>query len=491
MAEHKTISPQDGPQYAFLSTNADVAIYGGGAGGGKSWALLADAARYHYDDKYGECGAVIFRRTTPQIKNEGGLWDESLEFYAPWKPKSNQVDLSHTFANGFKISFSHLQYEKDKLNWQGAQIAVMGFDELTHFTETQFNYMMSRNRSKCPVRPYIRATCNPDSNSWLVVGKEGWGSGLISWWVDDAGYPIKERSGVLRWSIRVNGERLWADTKDELLERFPEIPPKSFTFIPSKLQDNKILMDKDPDYLANLYAQDEVDQAALLHGNWRAVREGLVFKDEHFGSYEGDKPILWMDRVVLVADTASTADKDADFTVFQAWGLRGKNAYLLDQVRGQWEIDQLFREGITFFNKFNGKAHGTNILRVKFYVENKNSGTQLLQHLMGKGYAVEAIQRGKCKYWESGAKAGMPKDISQGNMEERARHTLSLFGDNVKLPLTATKWTDAKFVGAYKAEFSNFAYDTDTTDDQISVTLDALHKLLGGGGSSAMSILGG
>ena len=62
--------PQPGPQEMFLATPADIAIYGGSAGGGKTWGLLIEAARHHRRQGY---GAVIFRRTYPEITNEGGL----------------------------------------------------------------------------------------------------------------------------------------------------------------------------------------------------------------------------------------------------------------------------------------------------------------------------------------------------------------------------------------------------------------------------------
>jgi len=68
------IGPQPGPQELFLSTPADICIYGGAAGGGKSFGLLLEALRHIDNPQY---GAVIFRRTYPEIMNKGGLWDES------------------------------------------------------------------------------------------------------------------------------------------------------------------------------------------------------------------------------------------------------------------------------------------------------------------------------------------------------------------------------------------------------------------------------
>jgi hypothetical protein len=148
------IGPQPGPQTQFLSTSADIAIYGGAAGGGKTFAELLEPLR-HIGNK--DFGAVIFRRTTPQITNEGALWDESGKLYPMLGAKPNQNELFWRFPSGATVSFAHLEHDKTVLNWQGSQIPLICFDELTHFTQKQFWYMVSRNRSMCGVRPYIGA----------------------------------------------------------------------------------------------------------------------------------------------------------------------------------------------------------------------------------------------------------------------------------------------------------------------------------------------
>lgn len=121
---------------------------------------------------------------------------------------------------------------------------MIAFDELTHFTRKQFFYMMSRNRSVCGVRPYMRATCNPDPDSFVAK--------FIEWWMDDAGFPIPERSGVIRYFVVINDEVFWANSRDELAAAYAVNPAdaKSFTFIASSIFDNRILLAQDPGYLA-------------------------------------------------------------------------------------------------------------------------------------------------------------------------------------------------------------------------------------------------
>ena len=277
IVEGQTIMPQPGPQLQFLSTPADIAIYGGSAGGGKTWALLLEDLRHIHNPGF---GSVTFRRSTVQIRNEGGLWDESANLYPLAGAEPKEHVLTWKWPSGATSSFAHLEHDRTRLNWQGSQIPLIKFDELTHFTAMQFWYMVSRNRSMCGVRPYIRATCNPDADSWVAD--------LIAWWIDqETGLPIPERAGVLRWFVRVGEDLKWADHPQDLAcytmindagEQVP-IPPKSLTFIPAKLTDNKALMAADPGYMASLLALPLVERERLLGGNWKIrPAAGLYFQ---------------------------------------------------------------------------------------------------------------------------------------------------------------------------------------------------------------------
>lgn len=296
------LEPQPGPQTHFLSTPADIAIYGGAAGGGKSFGLLLDPLRHHNNRKF---GGTIFRRTAVQVRNEGGLWDESMNVYSLFRARPRESFLEWRFPSGMSMGFAHLEHDKDVFNWQGAQIPWMGFDELTHFTLQQFFYMLSRNRSTSGVKPKIRGTCNPDPDSWVRT--------FIDWWIGEDGFPIKERSGKLRWFIRRDDQFIWGDTPEDIYDiygRGPEIQPKSVTFIPSKLQDNKILMEKDPSYLANLLAQNRVDRMRLLDGNWNVrAAAGMMFQRQWFPIVDA-VPSGWI-RAVRFWDRAATKPSES------------------------------------------------------------------------------------------------------------------------------------------------------------------------------------
>lgn len=259
------LGPQPGPQTHFLSSVADIVIYGGAAGGGKSYALLLEPLRHKANEEF---AAVVFRRTSPQLTNPGGLWDEAEKMYPQTGGRMAKSDMEYHWEDGMKVAFRHMEHEKNKHDWQGAQVPLFLFDEVTHFTESQFTYMMSRNRSGSGVPGYMRGTCNPDPDSWVRV----W----IDWWIGEDGFPIPDRIGVIRWFIRLNDEMIWADTKEELIEKYQvpgarqedQILPKSFTFIPATIYDNQILLKNDPGYLASLKAMTRVERERLLGGNW-------------------------------------------------------------------------------------------------------------------------------------------------------------------------------------------------------------------------------
>lgn len=324
------LKPQPGPQEQFLATSADIAIYGGAAGGGKTYGLLLEPVRHVHNKDF---GAVIFRKNSTQITNEGGLWDTSLTIYPGIGAIPRDSKHDYVFPSGCSVSFRHLEYEKTVLDWQGSQIPFIGFDELTHFSKKQFFYMLSRNRSTCGVRPYIRATTNPDADSWVAE--------FIAWWIDQkTGYPIEERSGVIRWMLNINDEIRWFGTykeaKTEAKKISDLIEPKSVTFIPSKLEDNKALLDVDPGYMANLYALGSVEKERLLKGNWKIrATGGTKFKKEFFEIVD-DYPRKFK-KVCRYWDFAATKakpGKDPDWTVGTYMGIDYDDViWIVDQVR--------------------------------------------------------------------------------------------------------------------------------------------------------------
>ena len=288
------IRSQPGPQTDFRDCKADILIFGGQAGGGKSYSLLMEPIKYVHMTGF---PAVIFRRTFTQIKSAGGLWEDSEELYPLLGGQPVETKLLWTFSSGASIKFAHMQHEKDRKQWDGAQIAFIGFDQLESFTEKQFTYLMSRNRSMCGVMPHIRATCNPAPDHWL----RDW----LDWWIGDDGFPIYSRSGILRYFVNVNGVREWADTAEELIEQFgKDVKPRSFTFIPSRVTDNRILMKQNPEYLATLEGLPPAERARLRDGNWDVTETaGEFFEKSWFTIVDAARPSV---REIRYWDRAGT-----------------------------------------------------------------------------------------------------------------------------------------------------------------------------------------
>ena len=321
-----TIKPQSGPQEKCLSSSADIILYGGAAGGGKTWAELAFPLRY-IDVK--GFGCVIFRKNSNQITNEGGLWDNARDMYSGIPgAECHKGEMAWVFRNEegeqmSRISFRHIERDEEVYNYQGAQICGIEFDELTHQTQYSFFYMLSRNRSMCGVKPYVLATCNPEADSWVAD--------FVAWWIDqDTGYAIPERSGVIRWMIRRDNVIYWADKKTDLIEQFnlqteEELQePRSVTFIASSVYDNKEMLRVNPHYLANLKALPEVERERLLKGNWKSKpTAGLYFKRNQIDLVP-DINLKDLSLVCRAWDLAATEQKDANDPDYTSGVLIGK-----------------------------------------------------------------------------------------------------------------------------------------------------------------------
>lgn len=335
--KRNSIGPQAGPQTDFMTTSADICVYGGAAGGGKTFAELIEVARNK--DVLGFT-AAIFRKNNTQITAPGGLWDASQKIYyqikgaTPYKtPK-----MHWNFDNGASVVFDHIGSEDDLQAWQGSEICYIAFDELTHFTRHQFLYMLSRNRSTCGIKPYIRATCNPDADSWVAD--------FIAWWINqDTGYPIPERSGKIRYMCTIEDVIYWGDSPEELCQKYEkyDVRPedcKSVTFIASTVQDNKILLETNPSYLSNLKALAEIDKERLLKGNWKIKPSaGKYFKRASIPAgnmlHQVPTDVIYWCRAWDLAATADNDEGEGDYTAGVLLGKRSNGHFVVADVINQ------------------------------------------------------------------------------------------------------------------------------------------------------------
>lgn len=369
-------------QMQFLKSDADVTVYGGAAGGGKTWSIIYDFLKHHRNPQF---GSVIFRRTLPEHKRQGGPWDESMKLYPLFGGVPNMSELSWRFHSGSKVTFSGLQYDTDVLSWKSAQIPAIMFDQLEMFTMAQFLYMASRNRSVCGVKPYISATCNPEP---------GWLADFLSWWIADDGYADLSRAGKKRWFVIVNDAPIWADTPEELKKDHPGLIPRSCTFIPATIYDNKILMEKDPNYLANLMGQSLVERERLLGdaergGNWKIKPEaGKLFNRSWFKVVnDWDKERAWsaVIRWDFAATEQSLKSQDPDYTAWCVM-IRDRNGEEIILEAGQKRLNPTdvyseFAERCRYWWDF---FHRIGIgLMVRWEIEPGSASTREARYLAG------------------------------------------------------------------------------------------------------------
>ena len=228
----------EGPQTDFLAAADTDVLYGGAAGGGKSYAMIVDPLRFAHRAAH---RALILRRSMPELRE---LIDKSRELYPQAFPgcKFREVEKIWTFPSGAKLEFGYLERDADVYRYQGQAYSWIGFDEITHLgTEFSWNYLASRLRTTDPeIQTYMRCTANP-------------GGAGATW--------VKKRY--------VN----------------PSEPNKSFIgkdgltrkFIPARLEDNPYLS-KDGRYEQMLKALPEVQRRQLLEGNWD-ITEGAAFTE--------------------------------------------------------------------------------------------------------------------------------------------------------------------------------------------------------------------
>lgn len=270
-------APASPAQEQFLTSNADFTFYGGAAGAGKSHCLLGSFLKFcHHPRTRG----VIFRRTTKQISNPGGLFDSAINLYKQVDPnlRVKQRELEIIFSSGATLKFAYLDGPADRYNFQGAELTFIGFDEIQQLAEDNVTYLFSRLRSTTvDYKKQIVATGNPDYESFI----RHW----VEFALDERGIPIRKDIYPTRYMIQVNGGGLvWRDTREELEAIYgagDESGIMSFKFIPGTIYDNPPLMKADPTYVSRLKGLPRVEMEKLLLGSWYARLEASgLFKRE-------------------------------------------------------------------------------------------------------------------------------------------------------------------------------------------------------------------
>lgn len=231
-------------QLAFIRSDAFETLYGGAAGGGKSFVQIVDALVYAL--KYPGSKQLALRNSFPELRRS--LILTSLELYPREIGTYNQSAHLWEFKNGSRLEFGYIANDKDVSNYMSAEYDVIRFDEATHFSDYQYTYMLSRIRGANNFPKRVKASTNP-GNQGHAFFKERF---------VDLGAPMQKY----------------------------EFESGSRIFIPAKVSDNIFLLDKDPDYIRRLKNLDEDTQRALLDGDWD------VFSGQYFKEFRRERHVV-------------------------------------------------------------------------------------------------------------------------------------------------------------------------------------------------------
>jgi hypothetical protein len=249
--------PNAGPQTEFLAAGEREVLYGGAAGGGKSYAMLADPLRFMGHPQF---SGLLLRHTTEELREL--IW-KSQEMYPKIWPgiKWSERKMQWNAPSGARLWFSYLDRDEDVMRYQGLAFSWVGFDELTQWgTPFAWNYMRSRIRSTAPDLPiFMRATTNPGGPG------HGW---VKKMFIDPA------PAGSAFWATDIDSGQRLEYPKGHSKEGVPLFKRR---FIPAMLSDNPYLADQG-DYEAMLLSLPEHQRKQLLEGNWD-VAEGAAFPE--------------------------------------------------------------------------------------------------------------------------------------------------------------------------------------------------------------------
>lgn len=263
-AEQNVIfKPNAGPQTEFLASGEREVLYGGAAGGGKSYAMLADPLRFMGHPSF---SGLLLRHTNEELREL--VWKSQEMYPKIWKGmKWSERKMQWTAPSGARLWFSYLDRDEDVMRYQGQAFSWIGFDELTQWhTPFAWDYMRSRLRSTAPDLPiYMRATTNPGGPGHAWVKKM---------FIDPS------RPGKAFWATDVDSGKTLVYPPNHSRAGDPLFKRR---FIPAMLTDNPYLYDQG-DYEAMLLSLPEHQRKQLLEGNWD-IAEGAAFpefnREEH------------------------------------------------------------------------------------------------------------------------------------------------------------------------------------------------------------------
>lgn len=292
-------------QQQFLASDADITLFGGGAGSGKSLAavfaalVLNDARGPRYRNPAHR--ALIYRKHYKDLRD---IVDKSRKYYPIIDPSAtyNQSEMTWSFGSGAKIMFHYFERIEDaEIYLQGQEYDLILCDEIGQYEDDRvFKYALSRLRNSDGMKNYFLATSNPSRYKWL----------RDFWQINDQG---DSTAFSLDFAI---GEG--------------KTVTKEIKYIQAKLSDNPYIPEE---YAANIMMMSDEDKRALLDGRWDAYEsvDGQVYKDELFAMQQEHRLCAVPFDPALDVYTSWDLGID-DCTCILFWQFSGKERHVINMI---------------------------------------------------------------------------------------------------------------------------------------------------------------
>lgn len=424
-------------QQEFLDLDCDEALFGGAAGGGKSDALLSwilgpvDVPGYR---------GLILRRTFPEL--EATMISRSLEWLSDTDASYNESKKRWKFPSGAEVHFGHVQNEKDKYKYQGREYQRIAFDELTHFTETQYTYLISRLRRSLglAVKPQIRAGTNP--------GGEG------HYWVKN------------RFVSQESIDALMNDVKGTFWH-------EGRAFIPSLIADNPYI-DED-EYMAKLAHLGPVMRARLAKGDWSVIEDSIL-KADWFRYYNMQGQIL---RALQADSTLLGAIDERECTRFMTVDTAGTSKDKAREKRGKppsysvagvWDYASQVNKSLFLRHIWRDRVELVELVEClkrvaaewgvrTIYIENATHGVAVENLLRGSGIKVSLLSPHTGLSKRSGVPGKVERSYAFQNMLSEGRVFLPQYNNDWLLPYEQEllAWTGHEDDIADQVDISSYA----------------------------------
>lgn len=268
-------------QRVFLCLTTLEAFFGGAAGGGKSDALLMAALQFADVPGY---AALLLRRSYADLSLPGALLDRAREWLGPTDARYAPTEHTWHFPSGASLTFGYLEHDGDEQRYRSAEFQMVGFDEVTQFSEASYRFLASRLRR--------------------TIGAHG---------------PAPDGLTVDRVPLRLRsasnpGDRGHAWVKRRLVDDRSRDP--GTVFVPSRLEDNPHI--DQAEYERALQLLDPIGWERFRFGDWTVRDPGEVLDASRIVLVEepwDDHPRYERVRYWDLASTALRPGGDPDWTV--------------------------------------------------------------------------------------------------------------------------------------------------------------------------------